>query len=109
MDKNLKNLMGFCVKNIKSATKMKDLEKYLPIKDEKMWIYLLDEKLFFFHEEQVSHLWNENGYFSNLQILKRIAYPFGIEIKKEDIFSVATFAEKIKKILSEEEKKNEEN
>lgn len=99
MNEKLKILTEFCNKNIKSMSKVEELEKFLPIEDEKLKIFIMDGKMFFQSGEKLSYIWNEDNYYSHLEILKRIGAVYGVSLNGEDIFAVALFYEKISELI----------
>lgn len=102
LDKKSILLATNCNNNIKSFSKKETILPYLPIENEKFKIFFETNKLIFTYKGKVSYIYLKDGYFSNLEIMKRLGYILGIELKQEDIFSITKFCLEINNILAKE-------
>lgn len=103
---NLSTLIEFCNNRIKGFSTLQDLGKILPLQHNGLCIFVEDNKMFFVKGDKVSHIWAEGKYFSNIEILKRIGFLYGIKLEKENIFALTTFARKMKQLAQKEGEKN---
>ncbi len=93
---NLKKLLTICCSNMKGLTQKKIIEKYLPMKIENISIYKKDNRIILEKEkEEITDIWEDNGYYSNLDILKNITPIYGIECKNDNIFELMKYRSKI--------------
>ena len=98
-DKNTIELASNCTDNIKSFTKKEDVLKYLPIENERFKILFENNKIIFSFCNKTSYTYLEKKYFSNLEIMKRLGIILGVELEREDIFSITRFCLNIKQVL----------
>ena len=85
-NKKLRELLIICCSNIKGLTQKKIIEKYLPMEIEDLYVYQKDNRIIFEKQKvEIADIWEDNGYYSNLEILKNITPTYGVECKNDNI------------------------
>ena len=56
--------------------------------------------MIFEYNKKMSYIYLEKGYFSNIEIMKRIGIILGVELKEDNIFTITKFCLCIKQILA---------
>lgn len=91
MEIKLKQLIKICNNNLKGCTKNESLDKYLPIKDDKIEIYLKDRILYIKSDKKIKKIYEHDGYFLNLEIMKEIGNLFAINLKSNKLLDLIKF------------------
>lgn len=91
MEIKLKQLIKICNNNLKGCIKNESLDKYLPIKDDKIEIYLKDRILYIKSDKKIKKIYEQDGYFLNLEIMKEIGNLFAINLKSNKLLDLIKF------------------
>ena len=103
VDKNVKQLIKICSKNIKGLTKKEEIDCLLPIETGDFTIKKEERALVIYKDKKfLGDVWVEVGCYSNLDILKIITKEYGIEPKNNSITELMKYKYLIDNILLEE-------
>lgn len=103
IQKDLKELIIICTKNIKGLTKKENIEKLLPIQTDNLLIQKEERKISIYkNKERLGSVWVECGCYSNLDILKIITKEYEIEVKNNSILELMKYKYKIDNMLIKE-------
>lgn len=91
MQRGLKELIRKCNNNIKGITKKEEIDQYLPIKQANIEIYIEDKILYIKSKQQIEKIYEQDGYYQNLEILKQIANIYGIKLRSNKILDLIKF------------------
>ena len=101
ISKKLRDLIILCTYNIKGMTEKEKIKLILPIRDEDISIYMEEEKIVIKkNEDIIGEVWNDEEYYSNLEILKKITPLYGITCKGNGIIDIMKYRNMIILLLT---------
>ena len=63
---------------------------------EDLYVYQKDNRIIFEKQKvEIADIWEDNGYYSNLEILKNITPTYGVECKNDNIIELMKYRSKI--------------
>lgn len=99
MEIELKELIRKCNSNIKGMSRNEEINRYLPIKEENIEIYLEGKIMYIRNKQQTKKIYEQDDYYSNLEILKEIAKIYGVKLRSNKILDLIKFKNMIEIII----------
>lgn len=98
---NLRNLIRSCCLDIDGKTSREQIKNFLPIDQNFIKVWLEEDKMFFLIEQNISFfILERDGYFNNIDILKRLMFRFDIFLGGDKLFDRNIFQNNILKLLT---------
>lgn len=91
MEIKLKKLIEKCNKNLKGFSSKNEIIDFLPIKEDDIEIYLENKIINIKSRNEIMKIYEQDGYYSNLEILKDVAKIYGIKLKGNRILDLIKF------------------
>ena len=99
MEIELKELIRKCNSNIKGMSRNEEINRYLPIKEENIEIYIEGKIMYIRNKQQTKKIYEQDGYYSNLEILKEIAKIYGVKLRSNKILDLIKFKNMVEIII----------
>ncbi len=99
MEIELKELIRKCNSNIKGMSRNEEINRYLPIKEENIEIYLEGKIMYIRNKQQTKKIYEQDDYYSNLEILKEIAKIYGVKLRSNKILDLIKFKNMVEIII----------
>ena len=99
MEIELKDLIRKCNSNIKGMSRNEEINRYLPIKEENIEIYLEGKIMYIRNKQQTKKIYEQDDYYSNLEILKEIAKIYGVKLRSNKILDLIKFKNMVEIII----------
>ena len=99
MEIELKELIRKCNSNIKGMSRNEEINRYLPIKEENIEIYTEGKIMYIRNKQQTKKIYEQDDYYSNLEILKEIAKIYGVKLRSNKILDLIKFKNMVEIII----------
>ena len=99
MEIELKELIRKCNSNIKGMSRNEEINRYLPIKEENIEIYIEGKIMYIKNKQQIKKIYEQDGYYSNLEIIKEIANIYGVKLRSNKILDLIKFKNMVEIII----------
>ncbi len=99
MEIELKELIRKCNSNIKGMSRNEEINRYLPIKEENVEIYIEGKIMYIRNKQQTKKIYEQDDYYSNLEILKEIAKIYGVKLRSNKILDLIKFKNMVEIII----------
>ncbi len=99
MEIELKELIRKCNSNIKGMSRNEEINRYLPIKEENIEIYIEGKIMYIRNKQQTKKIYEQDDYYSNLEILKEIAKIYGVKLRSNKILDLIKFKNMVEIII----------
>ena len=76
-----------------------EINRYLPIKEENVEIYIEGKIMYIRNKQQTKKIYEQDDYYSNLEILKEIAKIYGVKLRSNKILDLIKFKNMVEIII----------
>lgn len=99
MEIELKKLIMKCNSNIKGMSRNEEINRHLPIKEENIEIYIEGKIMYIKNKQQIKKIYEQDDYYSNLEIIKEIANIYGVKLRSNKILDLIKFKNMVEIII----------